>query len=213
MVMMLELPEVTDPSKRADLARWAVSLRRAYAARTRQVTGQLHERRNFADIVGEPAWAKDSYCCLGIWCVLQLTAGVLQRRPVAGGGPAQAYGPAGKELRDGSWSEGALPLGGFLGGSADPDLLTYICQDEGPSDPNSDLSAWLADGHEVGSWWANEGTTVTAAELNDNVGLNFTQIADVVVWRFGLTDAELRTAELAPRVPEVEGPETPGGPE
>lgn len=212
MVMMPELPPVTDETQRADLARWVVSLRRARAAHTRQVTGNLHMRNVLvSDIDDETEEATtlgdDSYCCLGIWCRVQLAAGVLQVRTVR---QAQGYAQAGVAEFDGgplSFSEDALPPAAFLAESSDPDLLRTISQEDGPTDPNADLAEHLADGLSEEDWWTEiSSCTLTAAELNDDCGLNFAQIADVVVWRFGLTDAELAAAELAPRVPEVEGP-------
>jgi hypothetical protein len=216
MVMMPELAPVTDETQRADLARWAVSLRRAHVAGTRQVTGNLH-MRNVPDLGDDDyddddeteeaaALGGDSYCCLGIWCRVQLAAGVLQVRTVR---QAAGYARAGAAEPDGGpliFSEGALPAAALLAGSGDPDLLMTIPQDNGATDPNFDLAEWLTAGNPEREWWAeNESTTLTAAELNDDCGCNFAQIADIVVWRFGLTDAELAAAELAPRVPEVEG--------
>lgn len=216
MVMMPELPEVTDEAQRADLARWAVSLRRAHAAGTRQVTGNLHMRTvldlddddDDDDVIMEAtAPGDDSYCCLGIWCRVQLAAGVLQVRAYR---QAQGYARAEAAESDGGpliFNEGALPEVAYLAGSSDPDLLRTILQEDGPVDPNYDLAGYLADGLSEEDWWTgNESRALTAAELNDDCGCNFAQIADIVVWRFGLTDAELAAAELAPRVPEVEGP-------
>jgi hypothetical protein len=214
MVMMPELPPVTEEAQRADLARWAVSLRRAHAAGTRQVTGNLH-MRNVLDLGGDDdddddeteeaaALGGDSYCCLGIWCRVQLAAGVLQVRTIR---QAQGYASAAHRRTEPVFQEGSLPAVAQLAGSGDPDLLSTILQEDGPVDPNYDLAVLLADGLSEEDWWAENGSTsLTAAELNDDCGCNFAQIADIVVWRFGLTDAELADAELAPRVPEVEGP-------
>lgn len=95
MVMMpMELPDVTLESARADLARWAVSLRRAQAAGTGRTTGQLAIRRPEAgpEVTG--------YCCLGIWCEIARARGLVDREEV--GNAFSFAGP--REVRNASTS-------------------------------------------------------------------------------------------------------------
>jgi hypothetical protein len=195
MVMMPELPEVTDTAKRADLARWVVSLRRAYVAQVGQTTGRLHVQVPDGD-------AEGSYCCLGIWCVVKLAAGVLQRRnPEAG---VQQYTDADAvDLDFADWADGSLPDSARLAGSSDPNLLRFIDRSK-EGDYLDDMIA--ESGYDADYWVSEAADTFSAAALNDDYGLDFSQIADVVVWRYALSVEELAAAEQAPRVPEVEGP-------
>jgi len=200
MVKMPELPEVTDPAQRADLARWAVSLGRAYAAGIVQMTGELHHR----------APAGESYCCLGVWSAIGVAAGRVVRR-LSVDPEVIAYGPDAPVDHPG-WATGQLASPIHLAGAADPDLLTWLDPEENPAEDLEELA--LEHGHvfadgtgDVESFVEAEAKTATAAELNDDHGLSFAQIRDVVIWRYQLTPEELAAAELAPRVPEVEGPE------
>lgn len=193
---------VTDESERADLARWAVSLRRARANRTPQTTGKLTGRSWTGDLEedGSIPLALTGHCCLGIWCQVKLADGTLTAKPDGG---QVTYRPVeGEYLPQGS----TLPHTVRLAWSNDPDLLAYLDRE----DYGEDTLAELAEEHgyaSVEQFVRYERKTATAAELNDDHGLDFGQIADVVVWRFGLTPEELATAEAAPWVPAVEGPE------
>lgn len=196
MVKMPELEEVTDPAQRADLARWVVSLRRAYAAETGQATSKLHVCDAHAD----------SYCCLGIWCVVQTAAGVLERDDLD---DVRRYGRVGGKL-DGDlriWSDGALPDAAKLANATDPDLLRFVDRDRVDDDVDTAVAVYVEEfGATAEDWAEHNASSVSASELNDDHGLNFAQIADVVAWRYQLTARELIVAEFSPRVPEVEGP-------
>lgn len=196
MVMMpMELPDVTLESARADLARWVVSLRRADAAGTRRTTGQLAVSLGQAD---DPEAV--GYCCLGIWCEIQHARGLVSRDEV--GSVRYFAGP--EEMRNSS----TLPKSIRLAGSDNPDLLHAVARDNQGEDL---VQAWRDDCYDEYSpsleeWVANNTDTYCAADLNDDLGLPFGQIADIVVWRFQLTPEELAAAELEPRVELVEGP-------
>jgi hypothetical protein len=185
--------KLTDPAQRADIARWAVSLRRAHAAGTEQVTGQL---ARFAD-------HDSGYCCLGVWCEVAEAMGRLSSdreepsRPVWGSAVT------------GTMEAMTLPHGAFLNDDSNPQLLGYFTReaedyyDETATEPETEEDRQdLIEGLRDGGLWSKR----CAAELNDADGLTFAQIADVVVWSYGLTPEELAEAEAAPRVPVVEGP-------
>lgn len=186
--------------QRADLARWAISLRRASAARTLQTTGQLtrlnhsEERRTVA------------HCCLGIWCQIKLAAGELVSQASSSAPATVEYAsPMIGSMRQG----GNLPWEVELVGQLDPILLTVLVRDaEDMSEGElEDLGLFEGEsGAELASVVAGNAEDFTAAQLNDDIELTFDQIADVIAWSFQLTDAELAAAERAPRVPEVEGP-------
>lgn len=212
MTLMPTLPEVTDPEQRAELARWAVALRRAHAAGTGQAEKKLHHRSRVLDVDGNQIGWENSFCCLGIWCAMKAEAGVLVSASGPGSGfeyGSVAYGDADDHARDEEgdhgFASGALPAPALLADSADPDLLRGVFE---PSEqPDLDDEAEAAGYVDAEAFVEEEATTVSAAELNDDHGLNFAQIADVVVWRYQLTPEELAEAEKAPRVPAVEGPE------
>jgi hypothetical protein len=209
MVMMPELEPVTDPTERARLARWVVALRRAYAAGVGQTTGKLHHRMTQLD----QAAPRNTFCCLGIQCVLDVAAGTLAREENASSETGTvSYGPAGTDPAETlGWTSGAMPSVAHLAGSSDPDLLKLISAEGWSDDLEEEAESYgyvHAEGRgDVESFVEAEAKTHTAAELNDDFGLNFGQIADIIAWRFELTAEELAQAEAAPRVPEVEGPE------
>lgn len=195
---------VADADERADLARWAVSLRRAQAAGTRQVTGTLTGTlTSRMEGIG--------HCCLGIWCQLKTADGTLTAKL---DGVQVFYQPAGGEHH--MPSAATLPETARLAGDADPDLLAWLDREEAGDASLAELAAdhgyFIRDTSvpDVEEYFRYERRIATAAELNDDHGLSFGQIADVVVWRFGLTAEELALAEQAPRVPVVEGVEIPG---
>lgn len=200
--------DVTDPDARADLARWAVSLRRAFAAETRQIQGKLTSR-GYAELTSDGVIPLNvsGHCCLGVWCAIKTADGTLRARP---SGTEVAYQPTDGEYLPQS---STLPTTVRLAGSNDPDLLAFLDREDAGEGSLEELAAehgyWLP-GNQAGDveqFVRYERKTATAAELNDDHGLNFGQIADVIVWRYQLTAQELATAEAAPRVPEVEGPE------
>lgn len=175
--------ELTD-DQRADLARWVVAMRRAYASGTAQVTGAL------ADGGG--------YCCLGLWCEIAETKGALQHRDLLDSRKwADAAASEALLASGGGWQAGNLPGAAWLAGSADPELFRFISREDVGDNPDYLESASDEDS---GDW-----SSPTAAELNDDHGLSFGQIADLVAWSFGITAEELAAAELAPRVAVVEG--------
>jgi hypothetical protein len=197
------LKPVTEPTERARLARWAVSLRRAHAAGTAQTTGRL---ALMDDTIAD---SPEGYCCLGIWCEIEHAAGKIERRD----------NHSQREFRTPDeftlWTGSTLPSAVQLAGEDNPDLLRIVLPDQsaGP-DPSLEESAaehgyWLNSAEtvpDVDTFVEGESQTLCAADLNDDLGLSFGQIADVVVWRYGLTVEELATAEAAPRVELVEGP-------
>jgi hypothetical protein len=200
---MSGLADVTVESERARLARWAVSLRRAHAAGTAQTTGRL---ALMDDTIAD---SPEGYCCLGIWCEIEHAAGKIERR--VNGSQLEFRTPDTYTL----WTGSTLPSAVLLAGEDNPDLLRTVLLDQsaGPV-PDLEGSAaehgyWLDDAQtipDVDTFAAQEAQTLCAADLNDDLGLDFGRIADVVVWRYGLTAEELATAEAEPRVPEVEGP-------
>jgi hypothetical protein len=197
MVMMPErLLDVTLESARADLARWAVSLRRAHAAGTGQTTGVLARRQ-----LGE--WdVRADYCCLGVWCEIARARGLVEREQSDTSDHFSFAGPA--EYQNTS----TLPASIVLANSQNPDLLCTVSREDHGEDL---MEAWRADCYDgnnpsLEDWLAENAQVYCAADLNDDHGLNFGQIADVVVWRFQLTPQELADAELEPRVELVEGP-------
>jgi hypothetical protein len=214
MAIMPMVNPVTDPEERAELARWVVSLRRAHAfPAIGQATGKLHHRvrqldatQDGYDRAAAGQGYRDTFCCLGIWCALKVAQGQLALDPgVASEYGTISYGP----ISDGpsvdvTWSSGALPNTVHLARSADPDLLRIVkWSDDSLDDFEEDATDHgYADGD---AYAEGEASTLTAAELNDDIGLSFDRIADVITWSFQLAAEELATAELAPRVPEVEG--------
>jgi hypothetical protein len=198
MVMMPEqYQDVTLESARADLARWAVSLRRAHAAGTGQTTGVLARQRR-----GQLDPERADYCCLGVWCEIARARGLVEREHSDTSDHFSFAGPAGYQ------NTSTLPASILLANSDNPDLLCTVSREEYGEDL---MEAWRADcwggnNPSLEDWLAENAQVYCAADLNDDHGLNFGQIADVVVWRFQLTPEELADAELEPRVELVEGP-------
>lgn len=194
------LAPVTDPTERARLARWAVSLRRAHAAGTAQTTGRL--------ALEEGPDAPVGYCCLGIWCEIEHAAGKIERR--GNRGQREFRTPDEFTL----WTGSTLPHVVMLAGQDNPDLLRIVTQDysDGPvslEESAAEHGYWLNHAQtvpDVDTFVAMESVTLCAADLNDDLHLSFDRIADVIIWRYGLTAQELATAEATPRVPEVEDP-------
>lgn len=169
-------------TERADIARWVVAMYRAHQAEVEQARGHLK--------------ADDGYCCLGLWCEIATARGQLKVRTRVGHG-LHSVEWAGLDVQlDGQWEYGALPGAAYLGGLDDPQVIRLACRDD------------IGDDAEALEWAALDGrdwNTVSASNLNDDHGLNFSQIADLVVWSYGVTAEELAAAELAPRVTVVEG--------
>jgi hypothetical protein len=201
MAMMPELPEVTLESARVDLARWAVSLRRAHAAGTGQARSHLAIRRTGAEDGAEDGAERAAYCCLGIWCEIERARGRVERHELSGFFSFAAP----QEARNSS----TLPKSIHLVDSDNPDLLHTVSRETHGEDLEASWGADCYDGPfspSLEEWVADNADTYCAADLNDDLGLPFGRIADVVVWRYQLTPEELAAAEAAPRVELVEGP-------
>lgn len=177
-----ELP--LDDAERADIARWVVAMYRAHAAETEQTTGNLRD--------------DTGHCCLGLWCEIATARGVLAVRTNAlhdnhvqeWVGLGESDGP------DHGWQSGALPEAAYLGGLDDPEVMSFASR-EVYGDSPAELQFASEDD---GDW-----TMVSAAGLNDDHGLTFAQIADLVVWSYAVTAEELAAASSAPRVGAIEG--------
>jgi hypothetical protein len=191
MVMMPEIDrDVTDPQERVRLARWAISLRRAQAAGTGQITGQLAERTDSAGV---------RYCCLGIWCEIEAAGGRLERETKSLSSTQVVFRGPGD-----IWNSSTLPQAARLANSDNPDLLRFLNREGWSEDLEGDAAHHgYRDAQKLAD---EEAETACAADLNDDHGLNFGQIADVIAWRFQLTPEELAEAEAEPRVELVEGP-------
>ena len=203
------LDPVTEAPERARLARWAVSLRRAHAAGIPQATGALARIERLMDFdTEEPAQETAAYCCLGIWCEIEHAAGRLERKDDA----------ISTELAfcdsQSWWNSSTLPWTARLNGHDNPDLLRIVSRSEvgdGTLEELARTHGYWADVDEttpdVEHFVDHEARTYCAADLNDDLELPFAEIADVIIWRYGLTAQELAIAEAEPRVPAVEGPE------
>jgi hypothetical protein len=195
--------DTTDSDVRADLARWAVSLRRAAAAGTGQTNGLLAENQATEE---EPE--KAAYCCLGIWCEIARAAGRVERKEPSLISSQIPYVHPERGLATAS----LLPSGLYLDGSENPLLLSFLDREDHAEDlePEAEENGYVhADGTgDVAAFVDYEARACAAADLNDDYGLPFGHIADVVIWRYQLTAEELAAAEAAPRVPLVEGPES-----
>jgi hypothetical protein len=202
-VAMMPTPwsDTTNPELRADLARWAVSLRRAAAAGTGQTTGTLA-----ASQATEEEPEKAAYCCLGIWCEIARADGRVERGPL---GQVSLQIPYVTQT-GGMNNTSLLPRGVFLDGSDNPALLAFLDRADHEEDLETEAAEngyVHADGTgDVDAFAEYESRMCAAADLNDDYGLPFEHIADIVVWRYQLTPEELAAAEAAPRVPLVEGP-------
>jgi hypothetical protein len=153
--------------ERAELARWVVALRQAYASGARQSNGNLRDRYG--------------YCCLGIWCDVKAFQGQLTMKrdddPV---GLVSYFADGG---RPDGWAS-YLPSTARLAGSENPIVL-----DAGHKAVGDRVVA--------GDNRATAPFIVQASVANDDDGLNFDQIADCVTWTYRLTEAELTAARAA----------------